>query len=132
MKLHAGIIAKQLRQDKSRIQQSAAAEPHSLVNAVLYVVGIPGAEIVDAIQFIHSIFFQPTEAQVDGQGIRLRMGHHQIQQCLAAVLCGKLPCREICVFCRVGQPVIIAGTDQVVQPLEPLDLVFHCSALGAL
>lgn len=101
MKLHAGIIAKQLRQDKSRIQQSAAAEPHSLVNAVLYVVGIPGAEIVDAIQFIHSIFFQPTEAQVDGQGIRLRMGHHQIQQCLAAVLCGKLPCREICVFCRV-------------------------------
>ena len=102
MKLHAGVIAKQLRQDKSRIQQSAAAEPHPLVNAILYsiaaVVGILGAEIVDAVQFIHSIFFQPTEAQVDGQGIRLRMGHNQIQQCLAAVLCGKLPCREICVF----------------------------------
>ena len=68
MKLHAGVIAKQLRQDKSRIQQSAAAEPHPLVNAVLYVVGIPGAEIVDAIQLIHSIFFQPTEAQVDVLG----------------------------------------------------------------
>ena len=36
MKLHAGVIAKQLRQDKSRIQQSAAAEPHPLVNAILY------------------------------------------------------------------------------------------------
>ena len=112
MKLHAGVIAKQLRQDKPRIQQGAAAEPHPLVNAVLYVLGIPGAEIVDAIQLIHSIFFQPTEAQVDGQGVCLRVGHHQIQQCLAAVLCGKLPCREICVFCRVGQPVIIAGADQ--------------------
>ena len=38
MKLHAGVIAKQLRQDKPRIQQRAAAEPHPLVNAVLYIV----------------------------------------------------------------------------------------------